>query len=143
LKNKQLYNASDSLTKYHSEYHFVFDRLLEMKSSAEYSLEHAFAIANYSRRLLESFNAFKTQQNKGFSGILDMAIQKGISKDTTDKIYYFLNKYSHLDRIEAHECTIENIESEGLAVIEGTLNIIKTIDNDHYNSMTSICNKKH
>lgn len=141
LKNKQLNNASDSLTKYHSEYHFVFDRLLEMKTSDDYSLEQAFAIANYSRRLLESFNSFKTQQSKGFSGILDMAKEKGIPKDTTDKIYYFLNKYSHLDRIEAHESTIENIESEGLAVIEGTLNIIKAVDNDHYNSMIAVCNK--
>ena len=141
LKNKQLNNASDSLIKYHSEYHFVFDRLLEMKTSDDYSLEQAFAIANYSRRLLESFNAFKSQQSKGFSAILTMAKEKGIPKDTTDKIYYFLNKYSHLDRIEAHECTIENIEGEGLAVIEGTLNIIKTLDNDHYNSMIEVCNK--
>lgn len=141
LKNKQLSNASNALTKYHSEYHFVFDRLLEMQTTEDCSLDQVFAIANYSRRLLESFNSFKTQQSKGFSGILDMAKEKGISKDTTDKIYYFLNKYSHLDRIEAHESTIENIESEGLAVIEGTLNIIKTIDNDHYNSMIAVCNK--
>jgi wobble nucleotide-excising tRNase len=141
LKNKQLYNASNSLTKYHSEYHFIFDRLLEMQTTDDCSLDQVFAIANYSRRLLESFNSFKTQQNKGFSGILEMAKEKGIPKDTTDKIYYFLNKYSHLDRIEAHESTIENIESEGLAVIKETLNIIKLIDIDHYNSMISVCNK--
>lgn len=57
----------------------------------------------------------------------------------TEAIYYFLNKYSHLDRIEAWENTIENIEAETDNIIEKVLKVIEVIDEEHYNAMVKIC----
>lgn len=99
-----------------------------------------FIIANMGRRLLESFNAFKTPSTNGFNAILDSAVNKGVlEEDAKERIYYFVNKYSHLDRIESHENILENIESEGVKVSSLILELIKGLDEDHYNSMMKLC----
>lgn len=96
--------------------------------------------ANMGRRLLESFNAFKTPSTSGFNAILDSAVNKGVlEEDAKERIYYFVNKYSHLDRIESHENILENIESEGVKVSSLILELIKGLDEDHYNSMMKLC----
>lgn len=143
IKKGNISNADKSLSEFHSEYHFIFDSLFQLKNS-ELSLADSFSIANYCRRLLESFNSFKSQSTSGFSEIIQKVngINNGLDKQQTDKVYYFLNKYSHLDRVESFENTIENIESEGVQIIEITFRIIELLDIDHYQSMMKICNKR-
>lgn len=138
IKQGKITNSDKTLTDYHSEYHFIFNSLYQLKT-ANLTLADSYSIANYSRRLLESFNSFKTQETSGFNGILQKANGIGIDKQQTDKLFYYLNKYSHLDRIENFENTIENIEAEGLDIINTTLLIIEKVDDEHFKSMIKAC----
>lgn len=140
IRKGVLKNAENTLVSYHSEYHYIFDSLLKL-SKQTLTLEDAYTIANYSRRLLESFNSFKTQDTSGFNGILQMANGVGIDKLDTDKVFYYVNKYSHLDRIESFENTLENIEAEGVSVIETVFKIIEKVDDTHYKNMVKVCLK--
>lgn len=139
IKKGILYNAESTLVNYHSEYHFIFDGLLKLRGAASIDLNEAYSIANYCRRLLESFNSFKTQETSGFNGVLQMANGLEIDKADTDKVYFYVNKYSHLDRVESFENTVENIEAEGQAVIDIAFRIIEKVDNVHYKSMLKAC----
>ncbi len=140
IRKGSLKNAESTLVNYHSEYHYIFDSLLKL-SKHTLTLDDAYTIANYSRRLLESFNSFKTQDTSGFNGILQMANGVGIDKLDTDKVFYYVNKYSHLDRIESFENTLENIEAEGVSVIETVFKIIEKVDDTHYKNMVKVCSK--
>ncbi|MCW3103389.1 MAG: Wobble nucleotide-excising tRNase [Bacteroidetes bacterium] len=142
LKKGKIVKADSTLIDHHSEYHFIFSRLLEWSVLEEVPLSDHFSLANHSRRLLESFNAFKTPSQSGFASILKLAQIKSIPKDVTDKLYYFLHKYSHLDRIEGHEHIVENIQGEGKQIALDTLSIINAIDPDHYASMITLCSGK-
>lgn len=139
LKNGTISYADKSLLEYHSEYHYVFKKLNSFKDNKTPSLDESFIIANTARRVLESFSTIKIPHKSGIRSILELANDKGIPKDTTEKIYYFLNKYSHLDRIENHENTIENISAESKQIVINVLNIINTVDKDHYESLQKIC----
>lgn len=139
IKKGEISNADKSLIDYHSEYHFVFKSLVKYQSEQNLTWNDSFAIANSSRRVLESFNSFK-MPNTEFKSVLTLAKEYGITDETIDQVYYFLNKYSHLDRIETYENTIENIEQEGITVVKSVLDIIKKIDPLHFESMEKICN---
>jgi wobble nucleotide-excising tRNase len=142
VKKGNIYKAEAALVNHHSEYHFVFKTILDWTKSNAITFTDNFSIANLCRRLLESFNAFKTPSKDGFNDILMIAQKNGLPKDTSDKLFFFLNKYSHLDRIENHENVIENIEGEGLQIAKDTLKIIELIDSDHYSSMLTLCEKE-
>ncbi len=129
-------NISQELEKYNSEYHYLFSVLKGIKSQESVSLKDSYMIANFCRKVLESFNAFKYGGTGEFMRILEKAVNKEkISPEKRDKIFQFLNKYSHLDRIESLEYTIENIEGEGKSVIEDVFGLIESLDQDHYTSM--------
>jgi wobble nucleotide-excising tRNase len=134
-----LANAEPALKNHHSEYHFAFSNVLKWSNSSIVDWNDNFLIANQCRRLLESFNAFKTPSKEGFNDILQRATSKGFRADTKDKIMFFLNKYSHLDRIETFESAIENIEGEGKQIAQDTLALIKLMDVEHYDSMCRLC----
>ncbi|MFN8321258.1 MAG: AAA family ATPase [Chitinophagales bacterium] len=131
--------ANNSLLKYHSEYHYVFKKLYDYSLSSELTIDDHFTLANAARRVLESFGAFKKPGASGINGVLEIAKSKDVPENVTTKVYQFLNKYSHLDRIETHENSIENIEQETIMVAKDVLDVIKAIDNDHYLAMISLC----
>ena len=102
-----------------------------------------FTIANSVRRLLEAFNSFKTSNNSGFDAILQLGVNKrGITEEQKERIYYFIHKYSHLDRIESFDNTIETLFEESKNVVNDVLWLIKKVDEDHYNSMLKVCGYK-
>ena len=57
-----------------------------------------------------------------------------------DRIYYFVQKYSHLDRIESLDNTIEPLLEESLHVVNDVLALIELVDADHYKYMLKACN---
>ncbi|HUH19384.1 AAA family ATPase [Albibacterium sp.] len=135
-----LSNAGSSLTKFHSEYQYVFNCVLSYQDLEEFDDSICFTMANSIRRLLEAFTSFKTPHSSGFIGALEIAEKKGLTAQQRDRIYYFLNKYSHLDRIESFDTTIEPLLEEGKNVVEDVLSLIKKLDEDHYASMLKVCN---
>ena len=143
IKNGSLQVADKTLVEYHSEYHYVFKKMFQYSENTDNNLDDAFVIANTLRRVLESFSVMKTPHAPSVNAILNIAVDKNIEKYTSEKVYYFLNKYSHLDRIESHENTFENIAGESKQIVFDVLNIIKTIDLDHYASMEKLCYERN
>ena len=138
-QNGVLLDAKNSLLKFHSEYHYVFNSVLEYQNLDELDDSACFTIANSVRRLLEAFTSFKTPDNSGFNGALQLGIKHGLTNTQKERIFYFLNKYSHLDRIESFDNTVETLLEEGKNVIDDVLWLIKKVDEDHYRSMLKVC----
>lgn len=135
----QILNAEKALVEPHSEYHFIFSTILRFRDSGNMSIEDSFSIANLIRRLLEAFSSFKTASNAGFNAVLQLAMEKGFDTQQKERIYYFLNKYSHLDRIESFDNTVEPLFEEGKNVVNDVMNLIEKLDTDHYKSMIKAC----
>jgi wobble nucleotide-excising tRNase len=138
-KQGVLVDAGNSLTKFHSEYHYVFNTVLNYQDIDDLDDSVCFTIANSVRRLLEAFTSFKTPDNGNFNGALQLGEKKGLSTQQKERIFYFINKYSHLDRIESFDNTIETLFEEGKNVVTDVLWLIKKVDEDHYKSMLKVC----
>lgn len=138
-KQGVLSDAQASLIKFHSEYHYVFNSVLSYQDFEGIDDNLCFTIANSIRRLLEAFTSFKTPANSGFEGALSLGIKKGLTVEQKERIFYFVNKYSHLDRIESFDTTIETLFEEGKNVVTDVLWLIKKVDEEHYKSMLKVC----
>lgn len=132
-------DAGNSLTRFHSEYHYVFNTVLNYQDVEDLDDSICFTIANSVRRLLEAFTSFKTPDNGNFNGALQLGEKKGLTTQQKERIFYFINKYSHLDRIESFDNTIETLFEEGKNVVNDVLWLIKKVDEEHYKSMLKVC----
>lgn len=138
-KQGVLTDAGNALTKFHSEYHYVFNAVLNYQDIDDLDDSACFTIANSVRRLLEAFTSFKTPDNGNFNGALQLGEKKGLTTQQKERIFYFINKYSHLDRIESFDNTIETLFEEGKNVVNDVLWLIKKVDEEHYKSMLKVC----
>lgn len=136
----KLANADSSLVDYNSEYHYLFSKLFNFKENTSLNREEAFLTANLSRKLLESFFSFKYPKNRSdLSQLLEVAVN-GCSSTTPDikeKIYRFINKYSHSNVIEINEDSSENLMGETYSVIGDIFRWIEEVDSVHYQEMVS------
>lgn len=136
----QISDADKTLTETHSEYQFVFKSILEFRNPDNLNPSDYFYIANSVRRLLEGFSSFKTASNSGMEGVFNLGKKYNFDQMQRDRIYYFVQKYSHLDRIESLDNTIEPLLEESLHVVNDVLALIELVDADHYKYMLKACN---
>ncbi len=137
-RSSTLMNAGKSLTQYNSEYHYIFKRLYAYIGSNNLDRDEAFLTANLSRKLLESFLSFKYPNHRNDMNLLFDEGIKGCTlttPDTKERIYRFINKYSHNQVIEINEDSSENLMSEGYSVIKDIFNWIEEVDKIHYAEM--------
>jgi wobble nucleotide-excising tRNase len=133
-----LKNADASLCNYNSEYHYIFSRLHNYCSKSTLSIDDSFLTANLTRKLLEAFFSFKFPLHRGDIAQL---MQRGLSgctvttEITKEKIYRFINKYSHNIVIDINEDTAENLASESGNVIHDVFTWIREVDEIHYDEM--------
>lgn len=133
-------NAHETLQKYNSEYHYVFYRLHQLKDEPMDSLDKAYLIGNLSRKLLEGFLAFKYPKARNdFKTHFDYACNGLIDGDVSEKVFRFINKYSHNQLIEFHDTPIDNLLAEGSGVVREILMIVEKIDEKHYSEMSELC----
>ncbi|MFA5080779.1 MAG: AAA family ATPase [Candidatus Paceibacterota bacterium] len=137
-------NIDSTLIDYNSEYHYVFSKLYNLKDEANLSLEKSFQAANLSRKLLESFLSFKYPAKRSdFRLLFDESIKKFNLPETeasqiNEKIYKFINKYSHLQSIDFSDDSENNQLGETDNVIGWVLEIIEKNDKGHYDEMVEI-----
>ncbi|MGF6558915.1 wobble nucleotide-excising tRNase [Pseudomonas sp. S30_BP2TU TE3576] len=139
-RKSALKNAPKSLHDYSSEYHYIFSRLYSYREQAQVDRDEAFLTANLARKILESFFSFKYPVYKG-----DMAglFQQGLNgctittPQTKEKIYRFINKYSHNAVIEIGEDSLENLVGESHNVIADIFTWMKEVDDTHYEQMVT------
>lgn len=139
-RESQLIDADNTLKEYNSEYHYLFKKLDGLKGK-ELSLDEAYLSANLLRKLLETFLNFKFPKYRNdFRILLQHAIintvdktQELEAKTREERIYKFINKYSHGLPIDSDDLDIRLSEQKdiiGLVLIE-----IERLDTDHYNEM--------
>ena len=136
-----LMNADSSLTDYNSEYHYIFSKLYLYKERKTLDRDEAFLTANLSRKLVESFFTFKFPKGRSdVNALLESGLKNCTvtTAETKEKIYRFINKYSHSDVIEINEESAENLAGESHSVIEDIFKWIEEIDLVHYNEMVEV-----
>lgn len=133
LRTSTLNNAPKSLISFNSEYHFLYATLKQYTDQKTLALEVAFTVANMARKLLEAFLTFKYPHGRGdFRGLMDQAITDEI---TCERIYRFINKYSHNQVIEFDESSSDNIASESEYIVRDIFKEIERLDKTHYEGM--------
>ena len=126
-------NAPLSLTNFNSEYHFLYATLKKFADTQTLSMEAAFTVANMSRKLLEAFLTFKYPHGRGnFRDLMDKAIE---DKAKCERIYRFINKYSHNQVIEFDDSATDNIAAESEFIVREIFTEIQRLDSSHYDGM--------
>ncbi len=62
------------------------------------------------------------------------------TSETKEKIYRFINKYSHSDVIEITEESAENLAGESHSVIGSVFQWMEEVDKKHYDEMVQVAN---
>lgn len=136
-----LVDADDSLKNYGSEYHYIFKKLYEYRTHTTLNRDEAFLTANLARKLVESFFTFKYPKRRSDISQLMEAGLKGCAITTPEikeKIYRFINKYSHSDVIEITEESAENLAGESHSVIGHIFQWLEEVDKKHYDEMIQV-----
>ncbi|EIJ36957.1 AAA family ATPase [Thiothrix nivea] len=134
-------NADASLINYNSEYHYIFSKLYKYKDDMFLSRDDSFLTANLSRKLLESFFSFKYPKHRSdISRLMSCGLKgcKITDEVTKEKIYRFINKYSHSVVIEINEDSSENLVGESHNVINDIFIWLKEVDEVHYDEMIEV-----
>lgn len=134
-------DADSSLENYNSEYHYIFSRLHKYKDNPTLSMDDAFLTANLARKLLESFFSFKYPKHRSDISQLMNCGLKGCEitdESTKEKIYRFINKYSHSVVIEVNEDSSENLVGESQNVIGDIFIWVEEVDAIHYKEMLEV-----
>jgi wobble nucleotide-excising tRNase len=140
-RNSQIKNADNSLIHYNSEYHYIFSRLYHYKDNQTLSRDEAFLTANLARKLLESFFSFKFPKHRSdISQLMSCGLNGCTVTDESikEKIYRFINKYSHSAVIEINEDSSENLVGESINVIGDIFAWLEEVDKIHYNEMIEV-----
>lgn len=141
IRKPSLHNADDTLMKYNSEYHYMFSKLYEYRNKQRLSLDECFLISNVTRKVLEVFLKFKFPKRRNdFYALFNEALKDKRYDVAKERIYKFINKYSHGDSIESFDDTIDNIISESKNIVDDVLKIIKRLDQRHYEELVEIMN---
>jgi len=137
IRSSTLKKAKNSLIKYNSEYHFIFSELFNYKNIS-LSDTNAYLVGNLSRKLLEAFLSFKYPLKRNdFKQLCDDSIADKLLRE---KVFRFINKYSHNQTIEFFESSDDTILSESNTIVNDILeNIIKITDPKHYEEMEKLC----
>lgn len=136
-----LVDADDSLKNYGSEYHYIFKKLYAYKERTTLNRDEAFLTANLARKLLESFFTFKFPRGRNDVNQLMDAGLEGCTITTAElkeKIYRFINKYSHSDVIEITEESAENLAGESHSVLNNIFQWIEEVDKKHFDEMVEV-----
>ncbi|WP_028455838.1 AAA family ATPase [Chitinilyticum litopenaei] len=140
-RSSTIKNAGSSLIHYNSEYHYIFSRLKAFANQPSLSRDEAFLTANLARKLLESFFSFKYPKHRSdIAQLMERGLKdsKEITPEVKEKVYRFINKYSHSAVIEINEDSSENLVGEGQNVIGEIFKWIEEVDSTHYQEMLQV-----
>lgn len=124
------------LEKYESEYQYLFARVHRASTvSGSQALEQNYVLPNIARRMLEAFLAFRLPQTSGDLWHKLKAVPFDESKKL--RILRFLHTHSHSIAVGEPEHDLTAL-AEGPSVLRNLLEMIKSLDNDHYSDMVQL-----
>lgn len=127
------------LRNYESEYHYLFQTILQASSFPDdASMATFYGMPNVARRLLETVLAFKLPDK---AGDLNKQLEEVTHFDSGKKarIIRFTHSYSHLLGISEPQHDL-SILSESKAILTDVLALIRVVDEVHYEKMLAMCN---
>lgn len=125
------------LHQFESEYHHLFQIVLDASQVAnDTPMGMFYALPNSSRRLLEAVLAFKQPAKTGelFQQLKDVQFDEAKKA----RILRFTNTYSHHGFI-AEQTHDLSVLAETPDVMKDVLALIKSLDPEHFNSMSTLC----
>ncbi|WP_292368539.1 AAA family ATPase [Methanoregula sp. UBA64] len=124
------------LKKYTSEYHYLFSLVYAQAHSSTHNLKEFYLLPNISRRLLESFFAFRYPSQIGNLG--NQFTKSKISDEQKTRILRYADSNSHSDHIHMdNEGDLSYLE-ETPQVMQDILDLIKKDDETHFKEMVSL-----
>lgn len=134
-------NAHETLLRHGSEYHFFFRKLYGFRQEEILNLESAFQVANYARKMLEAFFSFKHPKARDnfYELMREGCKHAGVEQTVTDRIYRFINAYSHNQVVEFHDSTADNLMGEGQNITNDVLHVMSVADKVHYDELVELC----
>jgi len=132
----ELYPLDDLLKKYTSEYHYLFSLVYGYANSPKQNLKNYYLLPNISRRLLESFFAFRYPTQVGNFG--NQFERSKISREKKTRILRYTDANSHSDHIRIDTEGDLSYLDETPQVLQDILELMKIEDEKHYNEMISI-----
>lgn len=128
-------NAGKSLNQT-SEYDYVFDCVYKLKD-CELDESNIFNCGNACRKLLEAFLSFKYPRQRGdIRSLLNKAFPSPEEIQNRNRVYKFINAYSHLNVIDSAEISdIDTLLAESKGIVQIILDKINQLDGEHYKAM--------
>ena len=119
-----------------TEYDYIFNMVYSLKDKPLSKQEMIFC-GNVTRKLVESFLSFKfPKQRADLMALLNAALPGNNNDIVRERIYKFINIYSHEKKINVlEELDTEVLDANSQIVINDILKMIKDLDEVHYNSM--------
>ena len=71
--------------------------------------------------------------------MLDGCAGHGFDQTVIDKVFKFINAYSHNQVVEFHDSSADNLLAEGYNVTADVLSIMETVDKVHYDELVQEC----
>lgn len=136
LRTSALKPIDPLLTKFESEYQYIFKRVAEeaRRTDEAIDLDGCYSMPNIARRLLETFLSFRFPD---LSGELYRQLDSvNYSSEAKTRILRFVQTYSH-GRIEEPEHD-PTILMETRPVLQALMELIKTVDRAHYDGMMKL-----
>ncbi len=125
------------LEQFESEYHFLFRQVYDAADNAAPTtdLTQFYGMPNIARRLLETFLSYRFPDCKG--GLYKQFERAEFNASKKNQILRLLNTYSHSGGITDPEHD-PSVLSETREVMKAILELIQTIDSEHYNGMVKL-----
>lgn len=124
------------LWHYESEYHYLFSLLHAFNTDG--SLESVYNFPNIGRKFLETFLAFKIPSNDNLHEKIEQLPYDDKKKTA---ILRFVETHSHAERSDGVLNFDMTLPSGGQSAIIDLLDMVKTVDETHYNTLLESHNK--
>ena len=130
-----LCDGGESL-KQATEYDYVFFTVYGMKDKVLSKQESIFC-GNVCRKLVESFLSFKfPKQRADLMALLKAALPGKANDIVRERIYKFINIYSHDKKINVfEELDADILDANSIQIVNDILEMIRNLDEKHYNAM--------
>lgn len=122
-------NANTSILQYATEYHYSFERLIELSMQSHLTTDEWMLAGNLSRKCLECFASFKRPKARSnFRELLSLLVK---DEQRLNRIYKFINHFSHLQKVSFDKSQVDILVAEGPQVLREVIKIIHENDETH------------
>lgn len=126
-----------------TEYDYIFNMVYSLKDKILSKQEMIFC-GNIARKLVESFLSFKfPKQRADLMALLNAALPGDDNDIVRERIYKFINIYSHEKKINVlEELDTEVLDATSQTVINDILKMVKDLDERYYKAMVEKVEKE-